>query len=342
MKRTDCIVFGIAVAGALMNALAPGNYVRHSMIDNSGLHLKLAVGSAIFEVLYTIEELLFNTPFLLIMIIAVMAGVKISRDSKQTNQKSLFMIILLSIITPFVTCFPVCLAYSGRGYFPNRCEFIEMTVVVIALLVIAIAVGHLFNQWFESWNKKEMVVALVLILIFMPNINPAWKLTQLVPFQMWELISEDAYKKYYSEVNEIYDFIAHDSNEDVFIYEEPQAVLHFPSIDISEDMSDGMTKAIALYYGKQSVQFVSEPVCVQSNGQKNIRISPEMIEGQSGYVSIFKIDNTTQQTEAIQVLQPLNANRIISASKDESGRVVIYIFADSEGKTQIGEMEINY
>ena len=176
----------------------------------------------------------------------------------------------------------------------------------------------------------------------MPNINPAWKLTQLVPIQMWELISEDAYKKYYDEVNNIYESIASDNNEDVFIYEEPQEVLHFPNMDIAEDMSNGMNKAIALYYGKKSVQFVSEPVCVQSNGQKNIRISPEMIEGQSGYMSIFKIDNTTQQTEVIQVLQPLNTNKIISASKDESGRVVIYIFADNEGKTQIGEMKINY
>lgn len=342
LKRTDCIVFGVAVTGALMNALAPGNYVRHSMIDNSGLHLKLAVGSAIFEVLYTIEELLYNTPFLLIIIVAVMIGVRISRDSKQTNQKSLFMIILLSIITPFVTCFPVCLAYSGRDYFPNRCKFIEIVVVVIALLVIAIDVGHIFNEWFESWNKKEIIAALAFIVILIPNINSAWKLSQLVPFQMWDAIVKDTYKEYFNEVRNIYQQIEDDTNEDVFIYEKPEDIPDFPVVDMSEDMSSWINQAIAVYYKKQSVQFVSEPVCVQSDGQKNIRISPDMIENPSEYVSIFKVDNATQQTEVIQILHPLESNIVISAPKGENGKVGIYSFADKEGRIQIGMKEIEY
>lgn len=75
---------------------------------------------------------------------------------------------------------------------------------------------------------------------------------------------------------------------------------------------------------------------------KNIRISPEMFDIDLSFVSIFKISNSSQQTEVLQVLEPITSNIIISTQEEESGKIGIYIFADKEGTAQIGQMEIDY
>lgn len=107
-------------------------------------------------------------------------------------------------------------------------------------------------------------------------------------------------------------------------------------------MSDWINNAIAVYYHKISVQYVSSPLYVQTDGQKNIRISPETFGSRTGYASIFKIDNATQTTEALCVLQPFDSNMIISMGKEESGTVGIYLFADCEGKEHIDSLEVDY
>lgn len=336
------IVFFIAVAGALINATAPGNFVRHSVIDSSGLNLKVAIISTIAEVVCTIEELLFDKPFLIFIIIAGVVGRRIGRGEKlKINNKSLFMIILSAAIAPFVTCFPVALGYSA-GNFPNRCKFVEIVVVVISFLIITLVVGSVFWNCLDFMYRREMLAVLAMFAIVMVNINQSWKLSQMTFFKMWELIGKDKYREYYNEVNDIYDSIAEDTNEDVFIYEKPDDISEFAVFNISEDMSDWINKSVASYYGKQSVQFVADTVYEQSDGEKIVRISPEILEGEKRYVSIFKVDDETQAVEILQVLQPLDKNMVLSIPKDEKGSVGIYAFEDAEGKLQIAEAKISY
>lgn len=338
----DFIIFGGAVIGAMINVVAPGNYVRHSAIDDTGLHLRTAVMGSVYELMGTVEDLFLNTPFILLVIVAVYIGVYIKKSGVKADLKVVYTIILFCIILPFITCFPVCLAY-GWGYFPNRCQFVEMVVLVLAIMTIAISLGYILSEYFKGFWIKETVFLFVVFFIVMPNLNSSWKFSEMVPYQMWKEIMRDSYKNYYNEVNDIYDFIGNDKNEDVFISNiSMEGVAYFPEIVLSEDMSDGTNKSIAAYFEKNSVQYVSDNVCKQANGQKNIRISPEMFDVDLTYVSIFKIDNTTQQIEVLQVLEPITSNLIISTQKEENGKIVIYIFADKEGTIQIGQMEIDY
>lgn len=81
---------------------------------------------------------------------------------------------------------------------------------------------------------------------------------------------------------------------------------------------------------------------MQNDGQKNIRISPDMFEGEAGYASIFNIDAATQAVAAIQVLQPFDSNMIIPIEKAATGKVAVYLFEDREGQNQVDMVEINY
>lgn len=338
----DYIFLASAVIGALINSAAPGNYVRQSMIDSTGIHVHLALSGAICETVNTTEVLLCDTPFLLFLLLAFFIGIKAGQKRVRRNEKCLALVFLLSIVEPVVTCFPVILGYSGSS-FPNRCKFVETVIIVMALVLIAVIAGDLLGGRIKDlYFIKQMCAILVVVLTVMPSINEGWRLTESVSYKMWEQMADDSYKDYNLQVRDIYNTIADDSNPDVFIYELPVDIPGFSRINISEDMSDWVNAAIASYYGRKSVQYVSGIVYEKRNGEKNIRISPSMFDTTLDNVSVFKVSDTDQKVDALLMLEPLVQNMIISVQDNESGKVGVYIFEDAEGKKQIEQMEIEY
>lgn len=178
-----------------------------------------------------------------------------------------------------------------------------------------------------------------MFLIIMGNLNSSWKISNSVPFRMWREIGKGSYKSYYNEVKTIYDKIESDSNKDVFIYGLPDSIDTFQTIDISEDMSSWVNVEMAQYFGKNSVQFVSDIISVQNDGQKNIRISPDTFEAGGGYISVFQLDDAAQVTETLYLLEPLDSNKVFSIPADETGKIAIYLFADSEGTVPLDAIE---
>ena len=341
IERKDYIIFIVSVFGAIINVIAPGNYTRHSVIDDSGLHfIDAAINSFDIVIEYT-EQLFYDTPFILIIFMAILVGINTGKINR-VRQDICWVIIILSSVLPFVTGFPVCLAYNGTSYFPNRCEFVEVTIIVISLVVIAINVGYILSEKVEGFFSKVTCLVLILFLIAMPSINPAWKLSELVPYTMLEQIAEDEFGNYNKKVNDLYYSIGVDENEDVFVYSIPKEIDNFPMVAIAEDMEGRVNPSIAEYYGKSSLQYVSSPLYENVNGEKVIRISPAMFECDLNYVSIFKVNDKSQEVEVIQVLEPFTINKIINIPADEKGTVGVYVFADKDGKTKLSELAIEY
>lgn len=341
----DYIILGVAVCGALINAAAPGNYVRHAIIDDTGLHFGTAMIASVLEVFRCLENLILNTPFSLIVLAALIAGAGIGSNNEWNEWKKsgkLAVVAAICAVAPFVVCFPVCLGYNGGTYFPNRCEFVEISVLVISLVNLAIIAGGGYLASLAVKRKREILTITAIFIIVMPNVNPSWKITQSMPYLMWKDLSYGRYKEYYNDVKAMYEFIDNDTNDNVFLPEMPKAIEHFSSVAISEDMSNWINNAIAAYYHKNSLQYVSSPLYVQADGQKNIRISPKTFGDRTGYASIFKLDNATQTEEALWVLQPFDSNMVISMGKEETGKVAIYLFADRDGNEQIDSLEVNY
>lgn len=341
VEYRDYLFFATAVIGALINTIAPGNYIRQSMIDSTGIHIHLAFLGAICETIKTTEVLLCDTPFSLFLLFVFLIGIK-TGGRGGGNEKCLALVLLLSIVEPVVTCFPVILGYSGSS-FPNRCKFVETVIIVIMLVLIAVIAGDLLGGRIkERFFTKEMYILLVVPLFVMPSINDGWRLTESVPYKMWEQMADDSYKKYNLQVRDIFNTVANDSNPDVFIYKLPEDIPGFSRINISEDMSDWVNTAIASYYGRKSVQYVSDIVFEKRNGEKNIRISPSMFDADLDNVSVFKVSDTEQKVDVLLMLEPLVQNMVISVQDNESGKVGVYIFEDAEGKNQIEQMEIEY
>lgn len=103
------------------------------------------------------------------------------------------MIILLCIVSPLVTCFPVFLGYS-ETVFPNRCLFIETIVIICSFMIIAAVGGYIIKEKGILVCKGEIYVGAVAFLIAISSVNSTWRISQSVPFQMWKEIARDSYK----------------------------------------------------------------------------------------------------------------------------------------------------
>lgn len=339
LRKADVFIFIGAIAGALMNCLAPGNYVRHSVIDESGLHFFRAIIFSFSEVVVTVEWLFFDTPFLLVCIVVFFVGV--CAGKKQAVEKIYsWLMIALSALIPIVTYFPVGLGYSSGGG-PNRIRFILTFSVVVSIFMVLTLAGKVCAEYIGRRNIREVVVVVMVLVITMPTEREGWKLSETVPYHTLMDLTEGRIQSYYREANRIYDAIRTDENEDVFIYSLPEEVDGFLCMDIIENPNHLINSEVAQYFNKKSVQCVYSPVYVSEGGDTYVRISPSYFENDLSYVSIFKICDDLGMEE-IQVLKPFEKNMVLQIPKGETGSVVVYIFADSKGESILEKREFSY
>lgn len=325
--------------GALANSLAPGNFVRHSVIDDSGLHLFRAIIFSFSEVVATAEWLFLDTFFIIFVLIAFFIGVSIGKKQSVNNTYSWIM-IGLNFLTPIVTYFPICLGYSSGGG-PNRCRFMLTLAFVISAISISFFVGKISAARIQANYKREVVLMLLLLLIIMPIKRDGWKFSSLIPYRTLMKLTEGDIQSYYRGVNEVYDIISKDTNEDVFIFSLPISVDEFMTVDIKEDPDYLINTECANYFGKKTIQYVSDPVYASGDGDIYIRIAPSYFKCDLQYVSIFN-NSESQGMETVQVLQSFENNLLIRMPHGDTGTVSVYVFADSSGEEIIEEMEISY
>ena len=248
----DCIYFGAAVLGALINTVAPGNFLRHDVVDDSGLHIGSALIRSINRDISTIEELLFRTPFLIVVVVCVMVGIYVG-GGKWFDKVLAYKMIAMCTILPIVTYFPVFLGYSRDDYFPNRCEYVGVVSVVITIMLISVLVGILMRECGCKIGCKECAMFLLLLCLIMPTLSDYYKYSNTVIYRMYNNVAMDNFKKYHDGVTEIYQQIEESESPDVIIESLPEAVADFSQVSLPTDSENWVNKAIAKHYGKNSV-----------------------------------------------------------------------------------------
>lgn len=331
----DIIVFGVGVVGAFLNVIAPGNYVRHDVIDDSGLHFFRAMIYSFSGVIETGERLFIDYPFIIIATIAFVIGVNIGK-TKCVDKVYSWIMIILHAAAPVVAYFPVCLGYSSSGS-PNRCKFVLTFVFVVSSVMIFVFLGEIFAVYFHKDYRKEIVVIIIILAITMPTERENWKLSSSIPYRTVMAMAEGQIQSYYHTVNEIYDTIQEDENEDVFIYNIPETLDVFFTVGIHENPDYLLNRECANFFGKNSIQYVPNPV--YKGEATYVRIAPSYFEHDLSYVSIF-VNKDLSGTETVQVLKPFEKNKVLKIPKGETGSVVMYVFADSKGEDVIEELEI--
>lgn len=257
LQRKDYIFFGMAVLGALINTAAPGNFMRRNVVDASGLHISAAFIHSVSQAVTSFEWLFFKTPFCMVIVLCVSAGVY-TGGGRWYCRMLFYKVIIMCAVMPVVTCFPVYLAYStenGSVYFPNRCEFVCIFVIVFESMVSAIVSGIALREAGYLEKKREAAVLAALLCLLMPVWNEGCRYSNSVIYRMYNNEAIGNFKKYHNSVMDIYRMIEKSECGDVVIENIPAAVSDFYNINdaMSTDSQDWRNQAIAQYYGKNSI-----------------------------------------------------------------------------------------
>lgn len=255
--KLDYLFFGISVAGAVINTAAPGNYARHDVIDDSGLHVTDAVMRSVNQSVDSIKYLVFKTPFWLIIFSCVMIGIFIG-GGKWFHKILACKIIIMYALLPVVTYFPVFLAYSNSEYFPNRCEFVGILVCIFSIMTISILTGVFLKESKIITGYKEGVIIMLFLCLLLPVINNNYKYSNTLIYRMCSNGSIEQFKKYHDSAMAIYHQIGEAQSSDVIIESLPEPVPDFRQINLSTDPGYWINQGVAKYYNKNSVAVKSK------------------------------------------------------------------------------------
>ena len=243
----------LSFLSALINALAPGNYVRHSYMDDSinpVIAIKQAVNICDSEI-----EWLLDCWFGTIIILVIICGICVFGDIKDQIKKY-SIISILALAMPVIAVFPVRLGYSSGDYFPNRCQFVLDLTLIIVLLNLAFVIGCYIGLWYAS--DKKTIIAICLASAFTTLLVNYHPIRDLVIVQQSSEILNGNVKKYYDKCQKIYQYLDGCGYIDVVIEDYPDTIEGFGSMGLSDDAENWVNVAVAQFYGVKSINIESE------------------------------------------------------------------------------------
>lgn len=249
----NILVFLCGFVGGVINAAAPGNYIRRESESYSVLGaLKCAVKNVCSEVEKLTKERLFG----LLLITAILLGVYFAgKCCVSLKNYGLLSVFLLGM--SIVCAFPVAFGYDGF-YLPNRCVFAVDFALIVPLLNLALYAGFLIrNVLCEGRVKKEMYAILGVIclaVLFCCEESPMESLLRTVAGSL----RAGVYASYYEDCLACYEYLETCEEEEVVLavpeFSDPFFTDHFVRFDLEEDEDNYINRSVAAYFGKKSVK----------------------------------------------------------------------------------------
>ena len=252
---TNAVVASIFLMGALVNTVAPGNYVRHAQFDE-GIHPVRAIGLSIMEYLHDMKKIISNNQFCVIFLLLVLFGA-ILYEKIQSDIKIYTVICVLLLITPLAAIFPVMLGYGGNADIPDRVLFVINTVMVLVYSNLAIVAGY----WIAVFIKAKAIkpvrpicILTMLMLVFLVRAFIVSDVRETIMVRTLSNLYHGKIQKYYAECKSIYEYLEESSEADVVINNYPQRVENFGIFELYSNPDEWVNTCVAQFYYKNSVR----------------------------------------------------------------------------------------
>ncbi|MEE3488004.1 MAG: DUF6056 family protein [Bulleidia sp.] len=247
INRQDLTLFLVAFAGSLINAAAPGNYVRHSMIDS-----KIRIGAALnYSVKAVIRELGYiglKTPALLFLgILFILSCKGLIRMKEQPRKDTPVFLLFL----PMVVVFPFSLGYSD-SYLPNRCLFLLDFFLIPVLVYCILLIGMKFSN-----DRKQKAYACCGVFIAAAGLFIGVKNSILQAEALAELV-DGSYAAYYERCSEIYDFLEQTEEKEVVLNDFPVEIDNIAGFNLKDDPSYYSNVLTADWYQKDIIIAITQ------------------------------------------------------------------------------------
>lgn len=243
-------VFAAGVAGALINAAAPGNFARHDGTAGAGLHFGQALRDTGRMFVEETGRLFKGTMLGLVFLLLIVAGLYLAGKCR-IALREYGLVTAFALAAGMVAYFPVALGYGGY-YVPNRCYFIIDTALVISLLNLALFAGiclrKIWGVTADAGNVSVFLYVCIAVLVVSPL-----TLKEMPLYRVARSVHNGSYRDYYRTCVGIYDYLETCPEEDVSLVQ-PEYIEDFECFYFDSDPDNWVNQGIAKYYGKKSVR----------------------------------------------------------------------------------------
>ena len=254
------VPFLFTLAGALLNALAPGNFERHE-----------AEVGAEYQLAHVLKETLITTGlryrglvtggFVLGVCILLFVLVFTREEPLFETKWNPAFFWLWNAFTVYIMIFPFVLAYRLEQYLSDRVGYeVDLAAGALTVLCTIYTAQWLRNRlsqgeccMFVGQGKGRMLIALGALALVLNFALTDWS-SAMIPNQVRELASGSC-REYYEKVGMIYAEIENSPEEDVVITAELPRSKVLKELDVRTYADYWANHALARHYDKKTVSF---------------------------------------------------------------------------------------
>lgn len=192
-RRYVCAPFVSGLTGAIINTLAPGNFVRNAAFAGNKESILRQLPLAIINSLKTVREQLYDlsgsTALFISIVFGIVVGLYYVEYSKRTNP---LIISLVAGMMVLAAIFPVCLGYHAKVDGTYRVEYLISSIFLIALFVTIMSFTAFIKGVVHAKkpNNEKMAIGAAVILAILGIIvsietDSEVKLTSVTIIQEW-------------------------------------------------------------------------------------------------------------------------------------------------------------
>lgn len=259
------ICFTIYLLCSIVNVSAPGNYKRHCIVDDSGLHPLMAMSWSIDVYLKRLDLLFEKKQIIPIIIVLVSIGYYVSKHKDYMGDKLVYDIVMLSgvLLAPVVAIYPTILGYS-TVLLPKRSLFcIDMSIFIsffYCFTRMGILIRFLTERVIKSKriNKRQFktdnyiyVFAIIVIVLTLPITKP-WNIPMRNAYIQ---LRTETYQTTYREYMNLYSILEKkEQGTDAYIDSKdvPRTIPYYYNVIFDEQA----LRIMAQYYKLNSIRIM--------------------------------------------------------------------------------------
>lgn len=252
VNRVYLSVFTVYLVGALLNAAAPGNFIRQKTSEGGGMHLT----GALFHTYQVYESNLhwvFNrTNFGIVLLIVLICGMFL-QGKMRVDRNRYTIVSVLALLIPGIAIFPVVLGYN-LSWMPNRCVFILLLVMVLIFYNLALLAGWWIVETVLTKNRRTVAVMTFLLIFALGTVN-GYHFSDYASTRVFKKLCKGTIQNYHREYIDMLHLIKLGKGTD-FVLEPsdiPEPIEDFYCFDLSTETDERMNKAIAYIYQLNSI-----------------------------------------------------------------------------------------
>lgn len=250
-------IFASYFVGALINAAAPGNFIRQETSEGEGLQIIDALKNSFLVYESNLRWLFHSTNFSLILLVVLLCGLFLYEKIK-VDTMGYTLVSVVAAFVPLLIIFPAVLGYNVP-WIPNRCVFVVIVAISLIYINLALVAGYYIMHVITEANRPLITVITIMLIFVTASLNN-YTSSDYMPRKLYEEISDGTLPNYYAAYVDMIHRFESSQGTDLRLAqsEVPEEIDNFYCFNLSDDPDSRTNVAISYIYQLNSVSRISE------------------------------------------------------------------------------------